>query len=117
MTRRQKGETRRIYHPQPSRSIDPTLRIHNRHRIRFLPHLVRGRGMIYGIETQFYYIQYFLVGFNLRARENLRTNDDLSHDRGCKDLACALVRCNGYLLICGMCEPVGVDQRLVSSVG
>ncbi len=96
--------------------MNATLGIYDGHFIAFLTHLIRSRGMIYGIETQFDCFQNLLVGLHLRPRVNLRSNDNLLHSRSREYLTCTLIRCHGHLLIGGMGEPIRVDERLVCGI-
>lgn len=72
--------------------------------------------MIYGVETQSDYIQNLFISLHLRPWENLRSDDNLLYDWSREYFTCALVRCNSHLLICGMGEPIRVDERLVCCI-
>ena len=72
--------------------------------------------MIYSVETQSDDIQNLFISLHLRPGVYFRSDNDLLHDRSREYFTCALVRCDSYLLICGMGKPVRVDERLVSGI-
>lgn len=116
MSWRQEGKARCIHNSQPIYPVNSAFRIHHRQWIARFAHLVRCCRMIDSVKTQSYCRQYLLVCRDGEAWINLGSDYDRLDSRRSKCFSCPPVRCDSYLLICRIGEPVRVDERLVCCV-
>ena len=117
MTRRQQRESRSVHHPQILHPNDSRFRIHHSLRIARLPHRASRRGMKNGVQTLPDDLQELGVGLDGRAGEILGSDEHGRHGVRGVHLSDALVACEGDLDVCGVGEPVWVDEGGVGHVG
>ena len=72
--------------------------------------------MEYRVQSQTDGIEDLAIGLDGRAGEILRSDKHLCHGLSGEELSDALVTCNGNLDVCGIGQPIGVDERLVVHV-
>jgi len=114
---RQKRKRRRVHYSQPLNPKHPGPAINHRQWIPLLPHAIRPRSVIHGVEAQFDSRQNLLIALHIHAGVGFRPDDHLPHN-GCSErLPRALVRRDGDLLVCGVGKPVGVYEGLDGGVG